>query len=122
MRADWLELVPDIPRHVEARSALLGGRAEIFGESVSGLVLVDRAARLASVIGDVPLGAVEEAARQLEGSGAVIGDPALNINLPGRTKELATLYQLQGPARIDSCGLGSSPLTKSSGMLSPSIC
>ena len=104
MRSNWLELVHDIPRHVEARSALLGGRAEIFGESASGLVVLDPAAGLVSVIGDVHRIAVEEAAKRLEGSGEVIGDPSLELDLPGREKELATLYQLDGSPRIEPFG------------------
>jgi GNAT superfamily N-acetyltransferase len=104
MRDDLLELVQDIPRHVEARSALLGGRAEIFGGGPSGLVLLDRAARLVSVIGDVPPDAVGEAASLLEGSGAVIGDPALDLDWPGWAREMATLYQLEGLPRVEPFG------------------
>jgi hypothetical protein len=102
--SNWPKLVPDIPRHVEARSALVGGRAEIPYESTSGLVVLDRAAELVSIIGHVPPAAVEEAAKQLEGSGVVIGDPSLELHLPGRQKELATLYQLDGPPRIEPSG------------------
>jgi GNAT superfamily N-acetyltransferase len=103
MRGEWLKMVPDIPRYVEARSALLGGRAEVFG-GVRGLAVLDRTAPLVAVIGDPPAAAVQEAVRLLGESGAVIGDLEHELDLPGRRKEAATLYQLEGPPRVSAFG------------------
>lgn len=100
----WLDAVQDTPRNVEARAALLGGRAEVFGEMARGFAVLDRTAPLVIVIGDAPPDAVQEAAKQLAGAGVVIGDPQLELDLPARRKSFATLYQLAGPPRIEPLG------------------
>jgi GNAT superfamily N-acetyltransferase len=97
-------LVSDIPRHVEARSAIAGGRAQLFGLNESGVAVLEPSTRGLSIIGDVAPEAVAGAVHATGDDGSVFGDPALHLDLDGWTRGLALIYEQRAVPSVATDG------------------
>jgi GNAT superfamily N-acetyltransferase len=88
-----VDLVPDIARHVEARSAIVGKRAQLFGLSERGVAVLEPATQGISIVGDVPPEALAEAVRAVGDDGSLFGDSSLRLDLDGWTRGIALIYE-----------------------------
>lgn len=97
LRRRWLASMPDLPRWVETRGALLDDRAELFGTEDGGVVKVDDQ-RFLSVVGEPREDAIRAA---LDGVGAgwalvcdVEASEHWSSRLAGWTLEVARVHEL----------------------------
>jgi GNAT superfamily N-acetyltransferase len=86
-------LATDIGRHVEARSAIIGNRARLFGLSERGVAVLEPATQGLSIVGDVAPEALAEAVRAVGEDGSLFGDSSLRLDLGGWTRGIALIYE-----------------------------
>jgi GNAT superfamily N-acetyltransferase len=78
---------------VEARSAIVGNRARLFGLNERGVAVLEPSTQGLSIIGDVPREALAEAVRAVGDDGSLFGDAALRLDLDGWTRGIALIYE-----------------------------